>query len=68
MARSNRQETTVDQRLTAVQVGELLGGIPTRSVYHYAREGLLPSVRIGKHVRFHPDDVQKAVLDLRGGG
>ncbi len=53
--------------LTAGQVGALLGGIPTNTVLQYARDGRLPCVRLGKHVRFLRSDVATALEDLREG-
>ncbi len=44
----------------AAYVGALLG-IPRKSVLQYAREDKLPSVRIGRHVRFVIADVQRAI-------
>jgi excisionase family DNA binding protein len=44
----------------AAYVAGLLG-IPRKSVLQYAREGKLPSVRIGRHVRFVIADVQAAI-------
>lgn len=41
-------------------VARLLG-IPRKSVLQYAREGKLPCVRIGRHVRFVLADVQAAI-------
>ncbi len=38
--------------LTASQISALLGGIPPKTLLQYARDGRLPCVRIGKHVRF----------------
>ena len=52
--------------LTASQIGELLGGIPPKTVLQYARDGRLPCVRIGKHVRFVRSDVDQALAGLRG--
>ncbi len=51
--------------LTATEVGALLGGIPTKTVLQYARDGRLPCLRIGKHVRFLRSDVAEAVDRLR---
>jgi excisionase family DNA binding protein len=51
--------------LTADQIGALLGGIPTKTVLQYARDGRLPCVRIGKHVRFVRSDVDQALVRLR---
>jgi excisionase family DNA binding protein len=41
-------------------VARLLG-IPRKSVLQYAREGKLPCVRIGRHVRFVIADVQATI-------
>jgi excisionase family DNA binding protein len=43
--------------LTAGQIGSLLGGIPSKTVLQYARDGRLPCLRIGKHVRFVRSDI-----------
>jgi excisionase family DNA binding protein len=51
--------------LTAGQIGSLLGGIPSKTVLQYARDGRLPCVRIGKHVRFVRSDVDRALADQR---
>ncbi len=45
-------------------VGRMLG-IPRKSVLQYAREGVLPSVRIGRHVRFVMADVLAAIDEQR---
>jgi excisionase family DNA binding protein len=50
--------------LTARLIGELLGGIPPKTVLQYARAGRLPCVRIGKHVRFVRSDVDQALAGL----
>jgi excisionase family DNA binding protein len=47
--------------LTAAQVGALLGGVPAKTILQYARDGRLPCVRIGKHVRFVRSDVDRAL-------
>ena len=52
--------------LTAGEIGQLLGGIPPKTVLQYARDGRLPCVRIGKHVRFVRSDVDQALASLRG--
>ena len=38
--------------LTASQLSALLGGIPPKTLLQYARDGRLPCLRIGRHVRF----------------
>jgi excisionase family DNA binding protein len=53
-----------DSILTAGDVASLLG-IPKRSVYDYAARGLIPSVRLGRHVRFLRSDVERALARLR---
>ena len=45
-------------------IAELLG-IPRKTVLHYARDGRLPCVRLGKHVRFVIDDVERAIESQR---
>jgi len=47
--------------LTAAQVGALLGNVPAKTVLQYARDGRLPCLRIGKHVRFVRSDVDRAL-------
>lgn len=48
----------------AEYVARLLG-IPRKSVLQYAREGKLPCVRIGRHVRFVIADVQATIDSQR---
>ena len=56
----------IDQPLlTAAEIGVLLGGVPAKTILQYAREGRLPCVRIGKHVRFVRGDVDQALAALR---
>ena len=50
----------------AAYVAELLG-VPHKSVLQYAREGRLPHVRVGRHVRFIVRDVEQAVAAMRVG-
>jgi excisionase family DNA binding protein len=47
--------------LTAAQVGALLGNVPAKTILQYARDGRLPCVRIGKHVRFVRSAVDRAL-------
>jgi excisionase family DNA binding protein len=49
--------------LTAAEVGVLLGNVPAKTVLQYARDGRLPCLRIGKHVRFVRSDVNRALSD-----
>jgi excisionase family DNA binding protein len=57
---------TADPLLTVEEVADLLQ-VRTRWVYQHAQTGELPSVRIGKYVRFHRSDLA-AFLDTRSTG
>lgn len=48
----------------ATYVGELLA-IPAKTVLQYARDGRLPCIRIGKHVRFRVSEVEAALDQQR---
>jgi excisionase family DNA binding protein len=52
--------------LTAEQVADLLS-IPRSSIYEYARRlhEPLPSIRVGRHRRFHRTDVERWLTNLR---
>ena len=41
---------------TVKQLAEMLG-VPVSQVYRKTREGELPHIRIGKYIRFDPDEV-----------
>jgi excisionase family DNA binding protein len=57
---------TLDEPLlTAREVSELLGGIPPKTILQYAREGRLPCLRIGKHVRFIRSEIDEALAAQR---
>jgi excisionase family DNA binding protein len=45
------RSATAAEVMTATQLSEYLQ-LPERTVYEYAARGLLPSKRIGRHVRF----------------
>lgn len=57
-----RRRITREDVMTASEVSDLLG-IPTSTVYRLARNGTLPSARLGRTVRFLRDDVEDV---LRG--
>jgi excisionase family DNA binding protein len=57
-----RFDLTREPLADAKYIGSLLG-IPTKSVLQYARDGRLPCIRIGRHVRFIVADVQRALID-----
>jgi excisionase family DNA binding protein len=48
---------TAAQLLTAEQVGERWQ-VPKAHVYRLAREGRIPSVKLGKYVRFRLADIE----------
>jgi excisionase family DNA binding protein len=57
------QEGTTDQAeplLRPEDVAELLACSP-KTVYGWAASGLLPSVRLGRLVRFKPEDVHRFI-------
>jgi excisionase family DNA binding protein len=58
-----RRRITREDVMTAAEVGELLG-IPISTVYRLARNGTLPSTRLGRTVRFLRDDVEGVLRGL----
>jgi excisionase family DNA binding protein len=54
---------TLDELLTADQVAALLL-LPVSTVKDYARRGVLPSMKLGKHRRFVRSAVQAALDEL----
>lgn len=54
---------TLDELMTAEQVAALLM-LPVSTVKDYARRGVLPSIKLGKHRRFVRSTVQAALDDL----
>ncbi len=56
--------STLDELLTAEEVAELLN-IPRSTVNDYARRGVLPSIKLGRHRRFVRSDVAEAIERLR---
>jgi excisionase family DNA binding protein len=56
----------LDELLTADDVAELLH-VPRSTVSDYARRGVLPSIKLGRHVRFVRSDVAEAIEHLRLG-
>ena len=55
-----------EPHLTAEQVADLLS-ISRSSVYEYARRlhEPLPSIRVGRHRRFHRTDIERWLTNLR---
>ncbi len=56
----------LDELLTTDEVAELLH-IPRSTVADYARRGVLPSIKLGRHRRFVRSDVADAIERLRLG-
>jgi excisionase family DNA binding protein len=54
----------LDELMTALQVAELLL-VRKSTVEDYARRGLLPSLKLGRHRRFVRSDVVAAIDGLR---
>jgi len=50
--------------MTSGQIAELLQ-LKRSTVEDYARRGLLPSIKLGRHRRFVRSDVEAAVANLR---
>ena len=56
----------LEELLTADEVAQLLH-IPCSTVNEYARRGVLPSIKLGRHRRFVRSDVAVAIERLRLG-
>ena len=54
----------LDELLTAEEVAALLH-VPRSTVSNYARRGVLPSIKLGRHRRFVRSDVVYAIERLR---
>jgi excisionase family DNA binding protein len=59
--------TSLDELMTAQQLADLLL-VRKSTVEDYARRGLLPSLKLGRHRRFIRSDVIDAVEQLRRNG
>ncbi len=60
----NGTHSTLDELLTADQLAELLG-MRKSTVQDYARRGVLPSLKLGRHRRFVRSDVIHPLDELR---
>lgn len=49
-----------ERLMTATELAGFLG-LPRRSVYYWANKGVIPHVRIGRSLRFAPDQVREAL-------
>lgn len=63
----HRDGSRLDELLTAEQLAALLR-VRKSSVEDYARRGLLPSLKLGRHRRFIRSDVIDAIDKLSHGG
>ena len=60
-------DSLLAELMTAGQVAELLQ-MRRSTVEDYARRGLLPSLKLGRHRRFVRSDVEAALARLRANG
>jgi len=60
-------DSLLAQLLTSAQVVELLQ-MKRSTIEDYARRGLLPSLKLGRHRRFVRDDVEAALARLSADG
>lgn len=63
----HREGSRLDELLTAEQLAALLR-VRKSTVEDYARRGLLPSLKLGRHRRFIRSDVIDAIDKLSHGG
>jgi len=62
---SEEEALVMDELMTAAQVAQALL-IRESTVSDYARRGMLPSIKLGRHRRFVRADVEAALDRLRG--
>lgn len=67
MSTDDHQPDPLDELLTAEQLATLLG-MRKSTIEDYARRGVLPSLKLGRHRRFVRSDVGHALDELRGNG
>lgn len=58
-------DSLLSQLMTAEQVAALMH-MKRTTIEDYARRGLLPSLKLGRHRRFVRSDVEAALARLRG--
>lgn len=51
--------------MTAADTAQILG-LRTSTVEDYARRGVLPSIKLGRHRRFLRSQVEQAIAELAG--
>lgn len=49
---------------TAEETGKLLG-VSTRTLYTLSARGELPCIKVGRSVRYHPDDIDAYIKKQR---
>jgi excisionase family DNA binding protein len=59
-------DSALSELMTAAQLAELLQ-MKRTTIEDYARRGLLPSIKLGRHRRFVRSDVEAALERLRSG-
>jgi excisionase family DNA binding protein len=64
---STSSGSLLDELMTAPQIAEVLQ-VRVSTVEAYARRGLLPSVKLGRHRRFIKSEVERAIAQLRSPG
>jgi excisionase family DNA binding protein len=57
-------ESWLSEMMTSAEIAELLR-MKRSTVEDYARRGLLPSIKLGRHRRFIRSDVEAALVELR---
>jgi excisionase family DNA binding protein len=57
------QRSSLEEVMTAPQVAALLQ-IPASTVEDYARRGVLPSLKLGRHRRFVRSEVEATINEL----
>lgn len=65
MSTNHHEPDPLDELLTSDQLATLLG-MRKSTVEDYARRGVLPSLKLGRHRRFVRSDVVQALDELRG--
>ena len=63
----SRPQTLLSEPLLSAGEAGVLLGIPRSSVYDYAKRGELPHVRVGKHVKFIRQDLERTLAERRVG-
>jgi excisionase family DNA binding protein len=60
-----RPRSVLDDVMTSAETAEILG-LRVSTVEDYARRGLLPSIKLGRHRRFLRSQVEQAIADMAG--